>query len=83
MPLRSLAHALVSGRDGPTMGTSYTWIEKKNNLAKIFYVLLHRSSQLLTDFTGTDDENLDGVPRNTCVCWCTGEFRLQSQTLQT
>ena len=51
------------------MGTSFTCIEKKN-LAKIFCVLLHSSSKLLTDFTGSDDENLEGVPRNTCVCWC-------------
>ena len=52
------------------MGTSFTCIEKKN-LAKIVYVLPHSSSKLLTDFTGIDDENLEGVPRNTCVCWCT------------
>ena len=39
----------------------------KRRIWQRFFMLLHSSSKLLTDFTGIDDDNLEEVPRNT---WC-------------
>ena len=76
-------HTLVSGRGGPTMGTSKTCIEKKN-LAEISHVLLHSGRKLSTDFTGIDDQNLEKFSRKHVRVLVhmsnqTGALRLQGQ----
>ena len=62
------------------MGTSKTFIEKLESGKD----LLHRSSKLITDFTGIDEENLERFPRKRCAhdgspANHTGALRLQGQ----
>ena len=50
------------------MGTSFSCIENKNNLAKISHVLLHSGRKLSTDFTSIEDDILYEVSKKTRAC---------------